>query len=113
MCAMQKISSEANPAWNGKDSNLKEGDKIHGFYVAKKPNVGKFNATIYTIHKDDDTKADVWGSTVLDAAFESIKMGAEVEIEFAGTKPSDKGNPVKIYEVSADNEHPNVTNFEG
>ena len=40
-------------------------------------------------------------------------MGAEVEIEFAGTKPSDKGNPVKIYEVSADNEHPNVTNFEG
>ena len=113
MCAMQKISSEANDAWNGKDSNLKEGDKIHGFYVGKKMNVGKFNATIYTIHTDKDEKKDVWGSTVLDSAFESIKMGAEVEIEFAGTKPSDKGNPVKIYEVSADNEHPNVANFQG
>lgn len=109
--AMQKISSEANDAWNGKDSNLKEGDKIHGFFVGKKMNVGKFNATIYTILKEDDTKSDVWGSTVLDSAFESIKMGAEVEIEFMGTKPSDKGNPVKIYEVSADNEHPNVANF--
>lgn len=111
MCAMTKISSEANSAWNGKDSNLKEGDKITGFYVAKKINIGKFNATIYTILKDDDTKADVWGSTVLDSAFESIKMGAEVEIEFIGTKPSDKGNPVKLYDVSADNDHANVANF--
>lgn len=109
--AMQKISGEANPAWNGKDSNLKEGDKIHGFYVGKKVNVGKFNATIYTILGEDDKKQDVWGSTVIDAAFESIKMGAEVEIEFTGTKPSDKGNPVKLFEVSADNEHPNVANF--
>lgn len=111
--AMTKISSEANDAWNGKDSNLKEGDKIHGLYVGRKSNVGKFNATIYTVLKEDDTKADIWGSTVLDAAFESIKMGAEVEIEFTGTKPSDKGNPVKLYDVSADNEHANVANFQG
>lgn len=110
--AMVKISSEANESWNGKDSNLKEGDKIHGFYVAKKMNVGKFNATIYTILTEGDKKVDVWGGTVLDSAFDNIKMGAEVEIEYAGTKPSDKGNPVKIYEVSADNEHPNVANFQ-
>lgn len=108
-----KISSEANDSWNGKDSNLKEGDKLNGFYISKKENIGKFNATIYTVHKDDDTKTDVWGSTVLDAAFESIKMGAEVEIEFTGTKPSDKGNPIKLYDVSADNEHPNVANYQG
>lgn len=108
---MQKISGEANPAWNGKDSNLQEGDKVRGFYVAKKVNVGKFNATIYTILQEDDKKVDVWGSTIIDAAFESIKMGAEVEIEYAGTKPSDKGNPIKLYEVSADNESPNVANY--
>lgn len=109
--AMQKISSEANDAWNGKDSNLKEGDSIHGFYVGKKTNVGKFNATIYTILTEGDKKMDVWGSTVIDAAFEQIKLGAEVEIEFTGTKPSDKGNPVKLFDVSADNDHENVKNF--
>ena len=109
--AMQKISGEANESWNGKDSNLKEGDKIHGFYVGKKVNVGKFNATIYTILTEDDTKKDVWGGTVIDAAFESIKMGAEVEIEFVGTKPSDKGNPIKLFEVSADNDHENVKQY--
>ena len=110
--AMTKISGEANPAWNGKDSNLKEGDSIRGFYVGRKDNVGKFNATIYTILTENDKKQDVWGSTVIDAAFEQIKMGAEIEIEFVGTKPSDKGNPIKLYEVSADNDHPNVKNFE-
>ena len=110
--AMTKISSEANESWNGKDSNLKIGDKIHGFYVAKKVNVGKFNATVYTIHTDEDKKVDVWGGTVIDSAFDQIKLGAEVEIEYMGTKDTDKGNPVKIYEVSADNESPNVANFQ-
>ena len=109
--AMTKISSEANDAWNGKDSNLKEGDSIRGFYVAKKNNIGKFNATIYTILTEEDGKQDVWGGAILDSAFESIKMGAEVEIEYMGTKPSDKGNPIKVYEVSADNDHANVANF--
>lgn len=109
--AMTKISGESNPAWNGKDSNLKEGDSLTGFYVGKKTNIGKFNATLYTIVTEDDKKVDVWGSTVLDSAFDQIKLGAEVEIEYAGTKPSDKGNPVKLYEVSADNEHPNTKNY--
>lgn len=102
---MQKISGEANESWNGKDSSLKVGDKIHGFYTGKKTNVGKFNATIYIIEDENDKRWDVWGGTVIDSAFEQIKQGAEVEIEFAGTKPSDKGNPVKLYEVSADNDY--------
>jgi len=109
--AMQKISSQANESWNGKDSNLKIGDSIRGFYVAEKNNVGKFNANIYTLLTEGDKNIDVWGSAVIDAAFANIKMGAEVEIEFVGTKPSDKGNPTKLFDVSADNEHENVKNF--
>lgn len=110
--AMQKISGSSNDSWNGKEANLKAGDKLHGFYVGKKSNVGKFNATIYVIEDQDDKKWDVWGSTVLDGAFDQILMGAEVEIEFTGTQPSDKGNPVKLYDVSADNESPNVKNYQ-
>lgn len=110
--AMQKISSAANDSWNGKDANLKEGDKLHGFYVGKKTNVGKFNATIYIVEDENDKRWDVWGSTVLDSAFDQIKMGAEVEIEFTGTQDTGKGNPVKLYDVSADNDSPNVKNYQ-
>lgn len=110
--AMQKISSESNPAWNGKDANLKEGDKLRGFYVGKKTNVGKYNSTVYTVLTEGDKKQDVWGSTVIDPAFDQIKMGAEIEIEFVGTKDTGKGNPAKIFEISADNEHPNTKTFE-
>lgn len=110
--AMQKISSSSNDSWNGKEANLKVGDKLHGFYTGVKRNVGKFNANIYVIEDTDDKKWDVWGSTVLDGAFDQIKLGAEVEIEFTGTQDTGKGNPVKLYEVSADNDSPNVKNYE-
>jgi hypothetical protein len=102
--AMTKVATSANDSWNGKDSNLKENDELHGFFIGKKENVGKFNATIYIIEDKEDKKLDVWGSTVLDSAFDQIKLGAEVKITFIGTQDTGKGNPVKLYDVEADND---------
>lgn len=111
--AMTKInSSERNDSWNAKEDNRQVGDKLHGFYVEKKNiNTKKGAATIYVIHADDDKKYDLWGSAVITSAFDQIKLGAEVEIEYLGMAESKSGNDFHNYEIAADNEHPNTANF--
>lgn len=111
--AMTKINSgERNPSWNDAKEMPKVGDKLHGFYVGKKDiTTKKGAATIFIVHADDDKKYDVWGTAVIKSAFESIKLGAEVEIEYLGTETANSGNEFHNYDIAADNEHANVANY--
>ena len=114
--AMTKVTGgDQAPAWNDPKVNeeFKAGAVLHGFYIEKRVNVGPKNSTIYIVMKEDDEKVAVWGGTVLDGAFDNIKLGAEVKLEYKGKEKSKNGNEFHAYEVSADNEHPNVANFQG
>lgn len=95
----EEVGGEINPTWNGKDSQLKEGDTVQGRYVAKKTNIGRNKSNVYVL-ETDDKKIEVWGSTVIDARMDQVAVGKMVKIVYKGTKPSKNfSQPYKDYAV--------------
>lgn len=100
---MKKPAIETTTTWN---KNLEVGAKLEGFYTKFEvvdSNYGESNK--YVIETKDGKKFGVFGSTTLDRQFKNIPEGCYVWIEYKGEETSAKtGRPVKIYEVSYDDE---------
>lgn len=86
---------EANPAWK-----FEEEKELTGTYVSMEENVGPNNSKLYTLKKPDDSVIGVWGNTMLDDKFKSIKVGEEVKIIYLGKAKSKKtGNEYNNFEI--------------
>jgi hypothetical protein len=86
--------------WPEKGERLTAGDSIEGVYIAKQENVGANSSNVYNLRTPEGEVVGVWGSTVLDAKFEGIEIGAEVAIEYVGDKvPRKGGKPYKDFFV--------------
>lgn len=86
--------------WPEKGVDLTEGDSIEGLYISKKENVGANSSNVYVLRTPEGELVGVWGSTVIDAKFENIKVNTEVAIEFVGMKkPKSGGKPYKDFFV--------------
>lgn len=82
--------------WNGGD--LKEGASVEGVYVKKRTNVGKHDSNVYHLETDKG-EVGIWGSTVLNAHFDEIAIGSEVQIKFLGLEKTKDGTEFKNYQV--------------
>jgi hypothetical protein len=87
-------------SWPEKGQDLEVGDSVQGRYVGKKENIGKNKSNVYVIEQQDGSKVGVWGSTVIDARFETIAVGKMVAIEYVGEKTGKKsGSTYKDFKV--------------
>jgi len=66
-------------------------DYLDGYYVDKKENVGQYNATVYTLQKEDGEKVDVWGTTALNGEMDKVRMGSFIRIKWLGKLPTKAG----------------------
>ena len=93
--------------WPPKGETLSVGDSIEGKYASKNENIGVNKSNVYVIETKEGEKVGVWGNTVLDARFENIEIGAQVAIEYLGTKPSKKtGKPYHDFFVGVESNEP-------
>jgi hypothetical protein len=93
-----------NDGWKEhKDSELQrleQGDALSGLLIEKSKSQKYNDCGIYQISvKDDPVPKVILGSKQLDKIMASIDVGTRITIIFKGTKPSDKGNPMKVFEV--------------
>lgn len=73
-----------------------ENDYIEGIYVDKKEGIGRNDANIYTIEKEDGSRYDVWGTTSLNGEFGKIRLGSTVKIQWHGKKLTKSGEKVPV-----------------
>lgn len=83
MADWQKV--EKTPTWDYE--NEKE---LVGIYLSKEENVGPNGSNIYNFRKSDGLVIGVWGNTILDDRFKSIKIGEEVKVVYLGRAKSEK-----------------------
>lgn len=72
---------------------------IIGRYIRKQSDVGRNKSNIYTLETDSGP-VGVWGSTVLDTKFESIKLNWLVRIEYLGKMAGKNGANYHDFKVS-------------
>ena len=76
----------------------KIGDSVEGLYVAKE--IGKENGNgIYNLQDEAGKVQVVFGTTIIDSKMEIVPVGTYVRIEWIGEEPSNKGNPLRLFEV--------------
>ena len=75
------------------------GQFLVGRLTEVKPATGKMKAPLYLVKRQDGVTVGVWGSAVLDRMMKDVKPGMSVMIQYAGTEPTDKGSPMKMWEV--------------
>lgn len=80
----QEVSLASTEMWDRENP-------IEGKLVEVKSNVGANGSMLYVIETKDG-KVSLWGSTVLDNKFDSIKRGSMVRIEPQGLVKSKTGN---------------------
>ena len=95
----RKTAGSTGDTWD------KQGE-LHGFFTEHKSNVGRHQSNVYIIEKEDGTKVQVWGSTVLDTKFQEIPIGSEVWITCLGETQSKGGSTYVDYQVDYDDEVP-------
>ena len=62
----------------------------------------KRDANVYEIvTADDGTKVTVWGSFIIDEAFQKIPVGSEVRIEYVGKAELQGGRSVNKYKIAS------------
>lgn len=100
---MKKKAIEMTTTWN---KNLDAGAKIEGVYIKKEIFDGKYGQTEkYVIETSDGEKMGVFSSASLANQFKNIPEGSYVWVEYKGEEITKSGRPVKVYEVSYDDEY--------
>jgi len=100
---MKKKAIELTTTWN---KNLDAGAKIEGVYLKKEIFDGKYGqAEKYVIETADGEKMGVFSSASLANQFKNIPEGSYVWVEYKGEEITKSGRPVKVYEVSYDDEY--------
>lgn len=98
---VKKIDSEDQ--WQKVQSDVfrpEEGDIIEGLYIEKEESKKFEGNYVYHIHQNNrDNATIVFGTTVLDRLMQNVHIGSEVRITRLSDKSSDKGNPLKMFEV--------------
>jgi len=86
-----------------KSANAHDFDEVpvvQGILVKTEENVGENNSMFYTLEKEDGSEIGVWGSTVIDSRFTTLKIGQEVKIEYKGkVKAKTGGREYKDYKI--------------
>ena len=79
---------------------LEPGQEITGILLDKSISHKYNECGIYKIQgKGDPIPKVILGSKQLDRMMANVNTGIEVRIIFEGTKPTDKGNPMKVFKV--------------
>ena len=93
-----QVGVDNNPVWNPKVDSLeafnpedKANNIIEGYLIDIKHNIGKNNATIYSVHEvnSDGSFGDiysVWGTVVLSNSIDKLELGTFICIEYKGLK---------------------------
>lgn len=82
-----------------------EGDTLIGTYVGKREveqtglDGNPRLANVYEVTDSNGKKWSVWGSAMIDTAFDSIEVGKAVKIIYEGTAELDGGRSVNRYTV--------------
>ena len=85
---------------DGEVVKLEIGDSITGKLVEKSTSHKYNNCGIYKLLQENDPVPKIiLGSKQLDRTMALIEIGTQVKIFFEGTKPSDKGNKMKVFKV--------------
>jgi hypothetical protein len=84
-----------------------EGATLMGIYVNKRQveqeglDGNPRQVNVYEVTDNNGKKWSVWGSAILDTAFESIQIGNAVKVAYEGTKNLDGGRTVKTFTVQS------------
>jgi len=70
--------------------DFQKNDTLEGVFVEKREGVGANKSNIYEFELADGKRVGVWGSTVLDTRFRSLKVGEEVRVVYLGKETSEK-----------------------
>ena len=100
----QPVSDFKNNGWkehlDGEVVKLELGESITGTLKDKSISTKYDDCYIYKFEVDDDPVPKViLGSKQLDRLMVTVDVGQIVKILFEGTRPSDKGQPMKIFKV--------------
>lgn len=77
----------------------KEGESLFGVLINEEPrNEEKDIGARYYIENDNGITM-VWGSAILDDSMKLIKKGTPIRIVYKGTKKSQKGRDMKVFDV--------------
>lgn len=75
------------------------GDAVEGRYVKKEVSVGANKSNMYSLEQNDGEIIKVWGSTVIDGAFDNISSGLMVRIEYLGEETGKNNRKYKNYDI--------------
>lgn len=79
----------------------KDGPVIEGLYMKKSSNVGPNNSNMYDVELPGGEVRSIWGSTVIDRAFNDIPLHSEIRIEYLGKKKNPKTHrEFKDYDIN-------------
>lgn len=78
---------EANPTWE-----FDKEKEITGVYLYREENVGPNNSNLYSLERSNGSIVGIWGNTMLDDRFKSLKFGQEIKIVYLGKIKSEKSN---------------------
>ena len=77
----------------------KEGDKIQGILVERKPEQGDYKSTVYTV-KNGEVLISFFSNAILDDKLKNLELNrTEVIVEFLGKKKSKKGRDYNDFNV--------------
>lgn len=82
-----------NPVWDQSEMPI-----IEGTLLGSKPNVGKWNKTVYELKTDDGTVYTVWGTAILSKQLDPIAVNSYIKIQYLGKKQG-KNNQYHDYDV--------------
>ena len=82
-----------NPVWNPQ-----EVPTIEGVLIESKPNVGKWNHTVYEVKTGDGTIYSVWGTKLLSKQLDPLSPNSYIKIQYLGKKQG-KNNAYHDYDV--------------
>lgn len=79
--------------------NLEVGDNLHGELLAVDESTKFGKNWCYTVKDDSGDNQVIFGNPVMNGGMAGAKIGDWVAIERIEDKPTDKGNPLKQYNV--------------
>ena len=82
-----------NPVWNPQ-----EVPTIEGVLIESKPNVGKWNHTVYEVKTGDGVIYSVWGTKLLSKQLDPLPLNSYIKIQYLGKKQG-KNNAYHDYDV--------------
>lgn len=88
--------------WN-KKGNIAVGDSVEGVYKAKVEIKTKFGeGVVYQCTKENGEEFALMGTADIKNKMEQVPEGAKIKVTFSGFAETEKGSPMKVYDVEYD-----------